>query len=77
MRRFSVGESRLGGVTQGATGGPEAGSGGVGPAGRWSPRSCRGRPACWGRLLVAAVLAASVFFTAENFTVNKLFTPRV
>ncbi len=41
------------------------------------PRSCRGRPACWVRLLVAAVLAASVFFTAENFTVNKLFTPRV
>ena len=41
------------------------------------PRSCRGRPACWVRLLVAAMLAASVFFTAENFTVNKLFTPRV
>jgi len=41
------------------------------------PRSCRGRSACWVRLLVAAMLAASVFFTAENFTVNKLFTPRV
>ena len=59
-RARSAGCARM--ASQGATGGPEAGSGGVGPAGRWLEqslaksgprRSCRGRPACWVRLLVA------------------------
>ena len=63
-------------ASQGATGGPEAGSGGVGPAGRWSP-VVPGPIGVLGSTLSGAMLAASVFFTAENFTVNKLFTPRV